>query len=144
MAAMQSSRGKLSPYLANRRAQMEEYVKEWEQLYPDTKVFLPQHIPGHRNVADLGTRGLATPADVDLDSEWQCAPSFVSLPVSNWPITKEEFLEVPEEELIPKFCSNTATVKNLPPIMLKLRSIFSHFEDFDKCVSTLARVLSVR
>ena len=104
------------------------------------KVFLPKHIPGHRNIADLGTRGLAKPEDVDVGTEWQDAPSFCSLPVEMWPITKEEFEEVPEEELLPKHRSNAIHV-NAFPVFENLRSIFDNGNYFENCLGALARVL---
>ena len=88
MAAMKSTRGRLSPYLANRRAQIEEFITDWAEKYPSTKVNLPKHIPGHRNVADIGTRGLAVAKDVDMGSEWQDGPNFLSLSCESWPVTK--------------------------------------------------------
>ena len=121
MAAMHSVRGKLTPYLANRRAQIEEYVKEWENLYLETKVFPPQHIPGHRNVADLGTRGLASPPDVCQGSEWQNGPAFLAFPASQWPTSKESFEDIPEEEIIPKFRVTSLSVQQLPSIYYRLR-----------------------
>ena len=143
MAAIQSTRGKLSPYLANRKAQVEEYVQEWTELYPSTEVFLPRHIPGHRNIADLATRGLAAPSDVDLGSQWQCGSPILSLPVNCWPITKEKFENIPEEELLPKYRTNAMKVTALPPIFLKLRSIFGYFSSYERCIGTLARLLRV-
>ena len=140
---MLSVRGKLTPYLANRRAQIEEYVKEWEELYPETKVFPPQHIPGHRNVSDLGTRGLAMPTDVSMGSEWQQGPPFLSSPVEQWPTSKENFEEIPEEEVLPKCRTNQISVKQIPPIISSLRSIFGYFATYERCVGTLARVLRV-
>ena len=141
MAAMKSSRGKLSPYLANRRSQIEEYVYDWQEKYPETTVYLPKHIPGHRNVSDLGTRGLANPVDVDLGSEWQNGPGFLMDPFNKWPVSNEDFDEIPDEELLPKHRLNTVRIHEIPPLMKSMRTIFQHFNDFQKCLGTLARVL---
>ncbi|RXN35876.1 gag-pol fusion poly [Labeo rohita] len=42
-------------------------------------------IPGLQNIADVITRG-ASPQNLDENSEWQNGPSFLSLPVDEWPI----------------------------------------------------------
>ena len=104
VAALQSQRGKLAPYLANRRAEMgDEYVQRWEEIHPEVKVHPPLHIPGLQNVADLGTRGLAVAKDICFDSKWQKGPSFLQLSFDNWPVNSHVEAEVPEEEILKKF-----------------------------------------
>ena len=79
MAAARSETGKLNVYLANWRAQAEQFIASWGRgrLYPDCEVLPPLHIAGSSNIADLGTRGLATMDDVGKLSEWQNGPEFL-------------------------------------------------------------------
>ena len=103
ISAMRSAHGRLSPYLANRRGQIEEYVEVWSQNFPDVEVLAPRHISGEQNIADLGTRGLALPEHVGEGSEWQSGPSFLALPESSWPISDAVLEDVPEDEILPRF-----------------------------------------
>ena len=52
---MKSEQRILAPYLANRREEMAEYMMGLKEKYPVIQVHDTLHIPGHRNMADLGT-----------------------------------------------------------------------------------------
>ena len=63
-----------------------------------TKVDRLNHTPGPKNISDLGTRGTATIADIQQDSEWQCGPEYLKEDRSTWPISRGFNREVPVEE----------------------------------------------
>ena len=80
----------LKEFMANRVTGALE-VANPDQIY---------HMRSSGNIADLGTRMNATPADIDLGSEWQCGPSWLKLDFSEWPISQDcTKAGVPQEEL---------------------------------------------
>lgn len=56
-------------------------------------------IPGPQNVADIITRG-ASPQDLNECSEWQNGASFLTLPVSEWPMKSAKDLATTARENI--------------------------------------------
>ena len=105
-------------------------MEDWKEKYPEITIHMPEHIAGHRNIADLGTRGLAKVADIGPESEWQRGPSFLSTDKASWPISQVVDAVVPEEELLPRYCQaevievNHAIIQKKFPILDNLRAIF--------------------
>ena len=89
---------------------MEEYIEFWEKAYIEMSRSEVMHIPISRNIADLGTRGLAEAKDVEEGSEWQVGPAFNKEPIEKWPINTETTTKVPESELLPKFRDGQVSV----------------------------------
>ena len=141
-AALASSHGKLAPYLANRRAQIDEYREIWAENYPELEVSDTAHNAGIRNVADLGTRGLATMEQIDLGSEWQSGPTFLQQDVQAWPLTVPPSLQVPEEELLPRHRQVAAlSVSRQHSFLDTVKDVFEYSNKYFKCLRILARIL---
>ena len=141
VAAMKSERGRLAPYLGNRRAQVEEFCQTWTETYPETVFHATTHLPGHRNIADLGTRGLAKPSDITRGSEWQNGPSFLSSPLSDWPLSDPQDPSVPDEELLARHKVNVVKVRGELTMFLRIREIFEYSNCLYKCLAIVAKYL---
>ena len=71
------------------------------EILDSTEISQWYHIKSKDNIADLGTRGNATVADVDERSAWQIGPSWMYLPVEDWPVTQDVGRNpVPEEFVV--------------------------------------------
>ena len=118
-------------------------MKSWKEKYPSIDIEKPVHIAGERNIADIGTRGLALPQDLTLDSEWQQGPSFLALRYSSWPLSEENEDKVPDEELLPRYrqCNALIYKTEFTQLWANLKGIFAFSENYDKCIGILARVL---
>ena len=100
IGALSKTSTAMKPYFGNRvseiqhlRAQLAEYTDDLAPVH---------HIPGSCNPADVGTRSGVLVEDLSEGSLWQCGPSFLSQPYSNWPITSDEArftARVPTEEV---------------------------------------------
>ena len=52
------------------------------------------------NIADIISRGIS-PENIDINSEWQNGPAFLSKPIEDWPINNTEIVEnIPERNKI--------------------------------------------
>ena len=59
------------------------------------------HVKSDDNIADLGTRMDATVNDISEESEWQNGSRWMSLPVSEWPVTQDiGKAKTPKEEML--------------------------------------------
>lgn len=65
-------------------------------------------IPGDLNISDIITRG-ATPADLKEESEWQKGPSFLKMPVEEWPKKSAKEVAANAKEGINKIQRKTFT-----------------------------------
>ena len=102
IAAVRSEHGRLTAYLANRRAEVLETWDECKRLYPDVVIEPLLHVAGPLNVADMGTRDRITAEDVGIGSVWQKGPAFLANPKEDWPVSEEIGKDVPIEELSKK------------------------------------------
>ena len=147
LAAMRSEHGHLAPYLANRRAQMIEYKDVWSEKYPGVRVDDPVHVSGHRNISDLGTRGLAAPQDVGEGTEWQNGPAFMETEFSSWPVSEDAASKVPDEELLPRFRQvrevhvNLSVSKSTHHILETLHRAMDYSDSFSKVQRIVALML---
>ena len=90
MALLKKNTVALKEFMGNRVSEALEVA--------DPKQFF--HAKSSDNIADLGTRMDATPADIDLGSPWQCAPAWLKLEFCDWPVTQDcTKAEIPPEEL---------------------------------------------
>ena len=56
-----------------------------------------------KNISDLGTRMNAQVEDISEESDWQCGPSWMRSPRSEWPTSQDiTGVVVPPEELANK------------------------------------------
>ena len=83
VSALTRYKGLLKPYFAHRAAEVNEAVKELQNLCPSVNPMVA--IPGEENPADIGTRSRATEVDISPTSRWQCGPEFLQLPRRKWP-----------------------------------------------------------
>ena len=90
LGLIRAESGSLSTYGGNRIGEIQELTRkdQWKWIRTDL------------NIADLGTRGNAEPADLNNESEYQNGPDWLYLPTSEWP-AKLVHGEVPREELSP-------------------------------------------
>ena len=67
------------------------------------------HVKSENNIADLGTRCNATATDLAEGSEWQDGKPWMSLPITQWPVTQDiGKAEVPEDDIVrAKLCGAT-------------------------------------
>ena len=138
-AALASIHGRLAPYLANHRGQIEEYEHNWKTLYPGLEIVPTAHIAGTRNISDLGTRGLAEMEQVSIGSEWQSGPSFLQLDSSLWPLTDPPAAEVPAEEILPKHRQiGTVSITRLQSLKNTVKEIFNYSNNYTKGLRILA------
>ena len=90
MFLMRKNSVALKEFMANRVTEALE-VASPDQFY---------HVKSSDNIADLGTRMNATPADIDRGSAWQCGPPWLKLSFADWPISQDcSKAEIPQEEL---------------------------------------------
>ena len=76
-------------FVANRIGEIQEKTDKKEWMW----------VPGKLNIADWTTRG-KSPAEMDLDSEWQRGPDFLQKPLQDWPIKAEITLkDLPERKV---------------------------------------------
>ena len=92
-------------------------------------------VSGKDNVADLITRG-ETPFNLTLNSEWQKGPSFLNLPIEQWPIRQDCTTDIlPEKvEMIMKTEIKTKNELIQP----------DRFSKFTRLIRVTARILSLR
>ena len=58
-----------------------------------------QHVPGVLNTANLPTRGVKLDK-IGVGSLWQTGPTFLSLPRSQWPVTRDFIRpDLPQDEI---------------------------------------------
>ena len=153
IAAVESEHGHLSAYLANRRAEVLETVREWKELYPGLTVEPLYHLAGPLNTSDLATRDTVVAEQVGEGSEWQNGPNFLTKSRDEWPVTREfrdKCFTIPEEELANKpvyKLLNSLKVKTFKCecrvclLFLSLQNILNYSESKTKCVGILARLL---
>ena len=54
------------------------------------------HIPSEENIADCLTKGLA-PSKLAFGSAWQCGPSWLCKPESDWPVNHDDHNDCSDE-----------------------------------------------
>ena len=152
ISALESEHGRLTAYLANRRGEALDTWQAWKDEFPQLKVEPLLHTPGPLNIGDLGTRDMVTAKMVNLGTEWQTGPRYLSGPFDTWPVSREFRRRVPEEERI---CAKsgranctriiTSQSSNLPNILTiswnVLLNILYYSDSIVKCKGVLARVL---
>ena len=77
-------------------SEVEEHIRGFKSK--GVEVGKLMHTPGLENPADLATRGLASLRDVDRNSEWQNGPAYLTLPRSQWHVSRE-FREKKKERI---------------------------------------------
>lgn len=70
------------------------------EILDSTEINQWYHIKSNDNIADLGTRENATVADVDEGSAWQIGPSWMYLPLEEWPVTQDVGRNTVPEEFV--------------------------------------------
>ncbi|KAL0812118.1 hypothetical protein ABMA28_009496 [Loxostege sticticalis] len=102
---------RFNTYVANRISQIQENISP-DNLY---------HVPGVQNPADCVSRGL-TPAQLVQHELWFQGPSWLSLPIDNWPIQKfsPNKLSLPEEKTVSHVTKNVDNVEH-PLLILASR-----------------------
>ena len=100
ISALESEKGLLKPYLANRRAVVIGKFQEWKEKFPETDFELLQHITGPLNPSDLPTRLSCSTSDVERNTPWQNGTEFLKLPREEWPVTRDFKNKIPEEEVV--------------------------------------------
>ena len=96
ISAFEKSGGVLAPYFASR---ISEASGNLADLAESTTVEPVMHVPGSLNPADIPTRANSKPEDVCQASIWQSGPNFLSLPRSEWPLSRDFLDLVPQSEL---------------------------------------------
>ena len=77
IAAVDSEKGILMAYLANRRATILIAIRDWKERYPSVEIEDFQHLAGTLNPTDLATRSLCSAEDVCESSLWQDGPNIL-------------------------------------------------------------------
>ena len=96
-------------------------------------------IEGKDNIADIITRG-CSPSELKEGSEWQAAPEFLKLPVSKWPVHKEEInIALPERK---KTTFVGATVVEEKKALAQ-RFDLERFSKYTRLINTTARILNL-
>ena len=86
------------PYFQNRVGEIRSNLTELAELVDVLEE--PQKIPGTLNPADVCTRGLAVPEDVNENSVWINGPDFLKEPRDQWPLSiPNDLTAVPRSEL---------------------------------------------
>ena len=108
ISAFEKSGGVLAPYFASRISEASENLSELAEF---TTVSPIMHVPGGLNPADIPTRATSRPEDVRQGSIWQDDPRFLSLPRSEWPLSRDFLDSVPQSEMrTPKAIFNSVGV----------------------------------
>ena len=96
ISALEKSGGILAPFFASRVSETYSNLSEM----PDEVLVHPvQHVPGDLNPADIPTRAGSAPDDVREGSVWQGGPSYLALPRTEWPFSRNFLDCVPDQEL---------------------------------------------
>ena len=86
----------MAPYFTSR---VSEAASNLSELAERTVVYPIMHIPGNLNPADIATRALAKPENVQQGSVWQNRPEFLFLPRTDWPLSRDFLYSVPDQGL---------------------------------------------
>ena len=98
-------------------------------------------IDGKLNIADWVTRG-KHPKDINYDSIWQNGPSFLRLPVAEWPVRQSPVvLNIPEQ--MQKMMSIQATTTKTKTFNISGIISIERFSKYLTLIGTTARVLAV-
>ena len=102
------------------------------------------HIPGDLNPADIATRALAKPQDVQQGSVWQNGPEFLHLPRTDWPLSRDFLYNVPDQELrSSKAVFNMLAVESQTGLLGdKLQSMVSEVMDRTNCLEKAVNVVA--
>ena len=74
---------------------MGEVNEQFQHWSKDCIVDPIYHTPGEENPADLSTRGLAKPDEVNFGSQWQDGPDYLKEERDTWPISRDFIRQVP-------------------------------------------------
>ena len=127
--------GKLKQFVANRVKEIQEHTSQ-EQW---------RHLPGELNVAaDTCSRGCEA-ATLATMTEWWEGPDILRMDKAKWedikklPLTQEQLEQIKSEEKI-NLVLRAAKIPNWEHHPCK--TILERYEDFDKCVWVMARLLA--
>ncbi len=93
-------------------------------------------IPSEANIADLGTRGMASPSDLDVGTEYQLAPAWLALPENEWP-AKRQLGPIPRDEILATALICPSGSKRLQSSVIEA----SHFSTFGRLVRVAGMAL---
>jgi hypothetical protein len=96
IAALKKSGAQLKPFFANRVAEANGLLAELSKM--TEYLGAVGHVPGHDNPADIGTRGLASLADLGPGTLWQEGPAFLKVNREQWDLPKVNAGVVPDGE----------------------------------------------
>ena len=93
-------------------------------------------VNGEYNIADIISRG-ESPRNLNTDSEWQSGPSFLKLPIEDWPIRKDWSIDTLPEQ---------TEVVMIAQLNISHTEIISaeRFSKFIKLMRVTARILAIR
>ena len=122
LASLEKVNAAFGEYFGNRIGTILEQQAMIERVCPIGENGEWYHTESKNNAADLATRLDSTTRDIGSDSEWQCGPSFLKLPPSEWPISrefakrKEDY--IPQCELLKRYRGliNNTQIKPYPCI----------------------------
>ena len=96
ISCLESRTSLLKPFLHNRRAEILDNMEKIRKYCPMEDV---QHVAGILNPADLPTRGVKLD-EIGIGSLWQSGAEFLSLPRSQWPVSREFVRpDLPQDEV---------------------------------------------
>ena len=141
ISAVESEDGVLETWFSNRVAEVLGHMEAWSQL--GIQVDPLMHWPGLRNIADIGTKGKATLADLGPSSEWLNGPRELSQPRETWPASREFRRSVPKEETRCKAFNSNAVVQEQAGARLRnlVLEVMARHNSFDEVKRILARWL---
>ena len=137
LALLKKDSGALKEFMGNK-------VSEVLQTATPDQFF---HVKSADNIADLGTRMDATPADADLGSEWQCGPSWLKLDFKDWPVSQDtSSAEIPLEEVAsPNIVAAAAAFVNSPFIDTeRFKNRYKGYDFFIKLVALLVKCMTTK
>jgi hypothetical protein len=76
----------LLPYFQNRVAEVKENMEEVRKYCPMEDIY---YVPSALNPSDMSTRSTAKISELGPDSFHQSGPEFLSLPRSDWPVSRD-------------------------------------------------------
>ena len=84
-------------WFTNSDTEIKDHVESWE--LKRIRVDDMYHFLSLENIANLGTKGKATVAEIGTSSKWQVGPAWTSREMIHWPTTRMFNRALPEEEL---------------------------------------------
>ena len=93
-------------------------------------------VESSQNIADWVTRASTSPTDMGEGSKWQAGPTFLSLPVEQWPVVRDA-----SEVDIPELRKTVMLAKGKIENSLASRIDINRFSCYQRLINTTARIL---